>query len=470
MTCHRQDSIALTLWLAIGLISCREALAPGLPTEDAGEIQAFLGARIIDGSGREPIENGVLVVREGRIAAVGPSESTAVPEGAQRIDVSGRTIVPGFVVTHGHVGQTKGLESGPENYTEENVLSQLALYARYGVTTVVSLGSDANPALGVRDGQHTKDLRRARLYIAGEQLSGQTAEEAVAAVDEMADRGVDFIKIRVDDNLGTTEKSSPEFYGAAIRRAHERGLKTAAHLFYLEDAKGLLNADIDLLAHSVRDQEVDEELIALIKEKNVCQTPTLVREMVSFVYEDVPDFFADPFFLEEVDSSVVEQLKDPERQRQVRESASAQAYKKALDVAMTNLKKLADAGATISFGTDSGPPARFQGYFEHLEMEYMAETGLTPMQILVAATGNSARCVGLDEDFGTLESGKWADFVVLRENPLVDIENTRSIESVWIAGNEVPRPHRVGRRADRVAIRGSLRREPRRGSRGGRRR
>ena len=434
---------ALVALLITGIVGCQGSTTP--PDQPGqGDVKAFVGARIIDGTGSDPIENGVLVVRDGRIDAVGPSESTAVPDGAQRVDVGGRTIIPGIIVTHGHVGGTKGLESSPENYTEENVLSQLSLYARYGVTTVVSLGSDANPALEIRDNQHTKDLARARLYIAGAQLSGQTAEEGVAAVDEMADQGVDFIKIRVDDNLGTTEKSSPEFYQAAIQRAHERGLKTAAHLFSLEDAKGLLNAGIDLLAHSVRDQGVDEEFIELLKEQDVCQTPTLVREMVTFVYEDVPDFFEDPFFFREVDPEVIEQLKDPERQQGVRESTSAQAYKKALGVAMTNVKKLADGGATVSFGTDSGPPARFQGYFEHLEMEFMAEAGLTPMQILVAASGNSARCVGLDDDFGTLASGKWADFVVLRENPLVDIKNTRTIESVWIAGNEVPRLSKSG--------------------------
>ena len=432
---------ALVTMLFTGIVGCQGSTKPPNQQDQPGQgkdVKAFEGARIIDGTGSDPIENGILVVRDGRIDAVGPSESTAVPDGAQPIDVAGRTIIPGIIVTHGHVGGTKGLESSPGNYTEENVLSQLSLYARYGVTTVVSLGSDANPALGVRDNQHTKDLERARLYIAGAQLSGQTTEEAIAAVDEMADQGVDFIKIRVDDNLGTTEKSSPEFYRAAIQRVHERGLKAAAHLFYLEDARGLLNAGIDLLAHSVRDQEVDEEFIDLLKEKDVCQTPTLVREMVTFVYEDVPDFFEDPFFWREVDPEVIEQLKDPARQQRVRESPSAQAYKKALGVAMTNVKKLADGGATVGFGTDSGPPARFQGYFEHLEMEYMAEAGLTPMQILVAATGNSARCVGLDDDFGTLTSGKWADFVVLREDPLVDIKNTRSIDSVWIAGNEVP--------------------------------
>ena len=110
------------------------------------------------------------------------------------------------------------------------------------------------------------------------------------------------------------------------------------------------------------------------------------------------------------------------------------------------MKRLVDAGATVAFGTDSGPPSRFQGYFEHLEMELMAQAGLTPTQILVSATENAARCLGLD-DLGTLEPGKWADFVVLTKDPLVDIENVHSIDSVWIAGNRVPE-HEEGRTAE----------------------
>src|SRR5206468_3595671 len=151
--------------------------------------------------------------------------------------------------------------------------------------------------------------------------------------------------------------------------------------------------------------------------------------------EKTPDFFSDPFFLRDADSGVVEQLKDPKRQEAVRTSRAPQAYKRTLELASKNLKTLSDAGVRIAFGTDSGPPARFQGYFEHLELELMAKAGLTPMQILVAATRDAARCLKLDDQIGTLEHAKWADFLVLRENPLNDITKTRTLESVWIAGN-----------------------------------
>ncbi len=425
----------ITALLSLVCILCFTACTANQEKVSEQKARVFVGARIIDGTGSTPIENGVLLVEDGKISKVGPQNAVEIPEGTEIIDLSGKTVIPGLINTHGHVGDTKGLEAG--HYSKQNVLDQLGLYARYGITTVVSLGGDGPESVAIRNAQDTATLNRARLYVAGAVVTGNTPEEAVKMVDENIAMPVDFIKIRVDDNLGASRKMPAEVYQAVINRAHEKSFPVATHMYYLADAKALLAAGSDYIAHSVRDQPVDEALISMLKEKKVCYCPTLTRDLSTFVYESVPDFFSDPFFLKEVDTTLLNQLKDPAAQQAIQTSKSAQTYKQALQMAMDNLKTLSDSGVTIAFGTDSGPPARFQGYFEHLEMQYMAKAGLSPMQILISATGDAAGCMGL-KDVGTLEAGKWADFVVLTKNPLDDISNTKSIESVYIAGNQVP--------------------------------
>lgn len=397
---------------------------------------AFVGARIVDGTGASPIEKGTIVVRAGRIQEVGPD--VPVPQGARVVDLAGRTVVPGFVNAHGHVADTLGLESDPTFYTADHVRAQLERYARYGITTVASLGGDRDEAFKLRDAQDQPPLSRARIYVAGPVVASQNPAAARLMTGAVADMKADFVKIRVDDNLGTSEKMPPIVYRTVIDTAHARKLPVAAHVFYLDDAKELLRSGVDLLAHSIRDRDVDDEVIALFKERDVCLVPTLTREVSTFVYESEPAFFEDPFFLKEADPGVLEQLRDPERQKQVQASTSAQAYKKALDVASRNLDALDEAGVTIAMGTDSGPPGRFQGYFEHLEMELMVKAGMSPARVIEAATGDAARCLGLAGQVGTLTKNAWADLVVLHANPLEDILNTRTIESVWIAGARLP--------------------------------
>ena len=407
------------------------------PVEITPGLQAFVGAQIIDGTGGAPIADGVLVVRDGRIEAVGAGDTVAVPADAEQIDVTGRTIIPGLINAHGHVNNVRGLDQ--VDYTEEQVESQLALYARYGVTTVFSLGGDGPEGVIVRDRQRNdSELDHARFYLSGNIPTGPTPEEAVEQATAAAEMGADILKIRVDDNLGATAKMTPETYQAVINTAHDRNLRLAAHLYYLADAKGLLEAGADLLAHSVRDVEVDDELIALLRDSGVCYCPTLMREVSTYVYESRPEWFDDPFFTKEVDPAVITALESPERQESAQNSESAQTYKAQLDVAKRNLKTLSDAGIPIAMGTDTGPAARFQGYFEHGELALMVEAGLTPMQAIVASTSDVARCMEVDTDLGSLETGKWADFLVLGANPLDDIANTKSLESVYIGGNAVP--------------------------------
>ena len=419
------------------VIVCLWLIALMEPSNSAGQsYTAFTGATIIDGNGGAPIKNAVLLVQGGRIIAIGAKEKIAIPANAVVKDLGGKTIVPGIINGHGHVGDVKGIEGG--HYSYQNNLDNLGIYARYGITTVVSLGGERKEAVPLRAVNDTNTTQRSRLYIAGDVITGNTPAAAVAVVDRNHQLGVDFMKIRVDDQLGTTSKMSEEVYRAVIKRAHELGYKIATHMYSLEDAKKLLEAGSDILAHSVRDVPVDESFIKLIKEKKVAYCPTLARELSTFVYAETPDFFSDPFFTKEYDSLTIQPLKNPSRQQQVRNSRSAQTYKQQLPVAMTNLKKLSDAGVPIIFGTDSGVPTRFMGYFEHLEMEMMAQAGLTPMQIILSATKTAAQHLNL-KNLGTLSAGNWADFIVLNADPLADIKNMRNIAAVFISGSEVKR-------------------------------
>jgi imidazolonepropionase-like amidohydrolase len=407
------------------------------PAPAAEPARVFTGARIITGTSRAPIENGVIVVQQGRITAVGSAAEVRVPAGAEQISLTGRTIIPGLINAHGHVGSTLGLKSGPEVNTEENVSRQLALYARYGITTVASLGDDGPAGFRLRDEQNRPTLNRARIFVAGPVLTANTPEEVRKRVGEIAALKANFVKIRVDDNLGTTPKMPPEVYRAVIEEAHRHSLPVYAHLYYLEDARDLLRSGVDFIAHSIRDREVDADFIALIKAKGVSVCPTLTREVSAYVYESTPAFFSDPFFRAEADPAVLRELENPTRQRALQTNPRAQAYKPALKVAQRNTKRLIDAGVPVAFGTDSGPAGRFQGYFEHMELDLMAEAGIAPIDILKSATAGAAATLKLP-DVGTLEAGKWADFVVLAANPLEDIRRVHDIQSVWIAGNRVP--------------------------------
>ena len=390
---------------------------------EAQAIRAFTGATLIDGTGRAPIPNATIVVRGGKVVAAGASSSVTVPTGAERVSLAGKTVIPGLINAHGHV----------------NTPADLRTYAAYGVTTVYSLGGEPESVFAARAQQNTPTLDRARVFVAGPVLTPNTPDEARTQVAGVAAQKVDMVKIRVDDNLGTTQKMAPEVYRAVIDEAHKRGLRVATHLFYLADAKSLMEAGTDLVAHSVRDAEVDDALIASLERRNVCVSPTLMREVSTFVYESKPAFLSDSLFLAHANKEWLATVQQPARMEAMRTSRSAQRYKAALEVAKRNLKKLSDAGVTIAMGTDTGPMGRFQGYFELMELELMVQAGLTPRQAILSATRDAARCMKIDAELGTLEPGKWADFVVLDANPESRIANVRRIASVWIAGNRMSR-------------------------------
>lgn len=443
----------LSLLLPLALLEARPDAAVRAQPAAAVVID---GARIWDGTGKV-IGDGIVVVRGERIDAIGARGTVVAPPGATVISARGKTLIPGLINAHGHAGMTRGLKQDRANYTRENILAHLRQYGRYGVTVLMSLGTDFEEIFALRGPARADEEPRAAVLTAGRGFTGKngypavlpgnaglprevdTAEEVRTQVSELARQKVDMVKIWVDDHWGHYSKIRPDLYQAIIAEAHKHGLRVMAHLFYLEDAKKLVAAGLDGMAHSVRDREVDAELISLAKKRNVFAVPTLTREESTFVYASPPAFLDDPFFNRWIDPAVIRQLKDPAWGKRVKSDPDFAKYPGQLTMAQKNLKKLFDAGIRIVFGTDTGPPARFQGYFEHRELELMVQAGLTPAQALEAATRGAANALGIARDHGTLEKGKRADMILLEADPLANILNTRKISKVWIGGREVNR-------------------------------
>jgi imidazolonepropionase-like amidohydrolase len=441
----------LGAFLGALLMSC--VISPGAGAQTKSKPIVLKGARLIDGTGRAPVENSVLVIEGSQIVAAGKSGAVSIPKDAEVQDLSGKTIMPALIDLHGHLGlSNNGADSAAGHYTQENVVKQLDKYRSYGVETVASFGQDEDLIFSIRTDQRAGKIGGARLYTAGRgflEYTGksnpadhryrpQNPEEARADIRELAMHHPDYVKMWVDDGLGHGTKIKPEVYRAIIDEAHKQHIRVFAHEYYLADAKALLAAGLDGFAHSVRDQPVDNELISAMKARNVFLIPTLVRDESLFAYADNVKWIDDPFFQAGLDPGALQIVRSPQTAEKLRSDPDIAKYRAGLEMAKKNLKTLSDSGVKIAFGTDSGIPLRFPGYFEHRELQLMVEAGLTPMQAIVAATGTNAEILGGAKQFGTLQAGRAAEFLVLDANPLDDIHNTEKLSAVWQAGKPVP--------------------------------
>ena len=406
----------LTLWVAVAAaVAAWSAHTSG--QAPASRVTAFQGARVIVGDGRV-LDNATIIVDGARISRVGAG-NVQVPPGATRVDLTGKTVMPGIVDSHVHLSRTR-----------EMLLDDLQRRPYYGVVAAFSMGQDPGDLPNQIRAEAEKMPYTARFRHAGRGMTAPepgrpdvphwltTPEEARKAVREEAARKVDIIKIWIDDRDDMFKKLTPELYGAIIDEAHKAGLRTTAHIFELADAKGAVKAGLDAFAHvPARDRDMDDEFAALVRQRrNLTMVPNLpargVATDLSWLSASIP-------------AGELQKI-----QAGNRENAEQQ---KAFGIQGRNLVRLSKEGVTVAMGTDGNTP-----WAAHVEMEDMVAAGLTPAQVITAATKNGADYLRI-ADLGSIEQNKSADFIVLDANPLDDIRNTRKINAVYTRGAQVPR-------------------------------
>jgi len=441
---------------AVGLaVGVSVALSAQAPAPSTFVLRNFT---LIDGRGGPPLQNAAFVVTDGRLTFVGPAAQLKAPAGAPVQNLAGKYVMPGLINLHGHVAESDGVVQDPVKFfTRAEVERDLRLYASYGVTSVASLGTDQPLVYTMREEQRRVRPSMARIFTAGRGFTVKDGfptnkgnvpgvpyepvqpSDVTAQVNELVAHRPDVVKIWVDDRFGDFKKTPIEISRPIIEGAHQHKLKVIAHIFYLNDAKLLAAAGLDAFGHSVRDAAVDAELIGLMKKRGTWLIPTLFREAATFAFAEPDRFLKDPFFTRGVEPRMQAVLKSAEYQKALTGDKYFPNYPRYLKTAQENLKRLNDAGVNIAFGSDTGVLTRFEGYGEHWELELMVQAGMTPVQVITAATKSSAEFLGRDGDLGTLEQGKWADMMVLSADPLADIKNTRKIETVYVAGNRITR-------------------------------
>ncbi|MEV0487858.1 amidohydrolase family protein [Streptomyces sp. NPDC050508] len=404
----------------------------------------YTGCRVIPGDGTAPIDGAAITVRDGVIESVG----TAVPGGAmERIDLTGKTVMPTIIDTHGHLGYWKSGRVASQNFSRENALDHLRRLAYYGVSALLSLGTDRNDTeIGIRDEQRAgklSDPELALLLTAGTGIvaptpgngnggphfatdvmnEATTAEQAREAVRRVAGKRVDVVKLWIDDRRGTKAKLPSDLAEAAVREAHAHGLTAIAHIHDLSDAKIAVAAGADGLAHLVRTRAPDRAVLEAILERDVFQFSSL-----SIQNAHDASWLDEPALAETVPRTVIQAIREQLPTDSARQVADAYA------VLEDSFRSYIDAGVRIALSGDTGARAwQIPGYAEHRELEAMVGAGMTPLAAIRAATAVPAQLLGL-ADRGAIAPGKRADLLVLNGDPLTDITHTRDIDRVIIGG------------------------------------
>lgn len=433
------------------------AACQSVPHASAPQSLLIKDVTLIDGNGQAPREHTDILLQGDTIAAIGQNlDSTGV---STVMRLPGKTVMPALISAHVHVGTLQGTENSGDFYTRENVLRQLQKYQDYGVLQVLVMGTDRPMLFSTQLGDSSLNgtVPGARLHSAGYGfgaaggappaaygmdlvLRPEDAKAARRQVEELARLPVKTIKMWVDNMGPGKPRMDSSVSRALIAAAHDHGMKAAAHLFYLADARQLVKDGIDIIAHSIRDQEVDDSLAAAIAAKGIVYIPTLALDKFAYAYGDTPPWLDNAYFRKSLEPGAFALITSSSYKDNIRNNTNYPDKVRAFETALKNVIRLHKAGVLVALGTDSGAsPARTQGFSEHLELQLLVEAGFTPLEAITAGTKNAAKALRVDGRWGTLEVGKQADLLVLDENPAENIAGTQSIHRVFKAGQEVSR-------------------------------
>jgi imidazolonepropionase-like amidohydrolase len=433
------------------LLFCLLIVLAGCKANEESKVKAIIGAVLIDGNGGPPITDSVVVVSGSRIRSAGSRANVPIPAEADKINGSGKFLTPGLIDAHVHLGTRGGPGFQASDYTRERIEKNLNAYLYFGVTTVRSMGTDRDAGFAVRKAERDGTLLTARLFTAGRGFTApgghpsqevgdivrQTddPENARRQVAELAAQQVDCIKMWVDDHHGKQPKIKPAVIDAILEEARKYNVPVTAHIATLADTEFLVNSGAAGFLHMIRDTEdIDQAFLAKLRALKLPFAPTLVRQELGWLYAQHPERLDDPDVARTIEPDIVEAVKKATRGKKP-DAIARDEYARA----MRNTRGMAVAGVPIGVGSDGGSAIDFPGLMTHRELELLVEAGLSPVDVITAATRNGALALRKLDELGTIEAGKRADLLLLSANPLEDVRNFRKIDQLMFDGEWIDR-------------------------------
>ena len=434
--------ITFLAFAALCLLGCK-------PPEESQQ-KAIIGAVLIDGTGGPPRSDSVVIVAGSRIRAVGNRANMPIPAGVEKINGMGKFLVPGLIDLHVHLGTRSGAKYDAAEYTRDRIERNLNTYLYYGVTTVRSMGTDRRAAFDLRKAERDGQLLTASLFTAGRGFTApgghpaqevgdvviqtNSPEDARKQVDALAGEQVDAIKIWVDDLGGTAPKVKPAVTDAILDEARKFNIPVTAHIYSLADTEHLVSAGAAGFLHMIQDTEdIDPAFIARLRDLRIVFAPTLIRQELDWLYKQHPELLNDPEVARSVDADVIAAAKQA--------GHPTPTDRLNFERAVRNTGKLAAAGVPIGVGSDGGSNLDFPGLMTHRELELLVQAGLSPMDVIVAATRTGALALRKSDELGTIEPDRLADLMLVSANPLEDVRNLRKIDRIMLHGEWVDREH-----------------------------